>query len=152
MGIKNQIEIALKQAMLAGDKRRVEILKGIKNTILNAEVEARQREAGLSDQQIEKLLIKEVKKRNEAAELYKKAGNPDKAQVELAEKNVIEQFMSNKPMSREDLSQLVDASVEDLGHEVTIKDMGNIISEVRQRAGNGADGAIIAELVKEKIT
>jgi uncharacterized protein YqeY len=62
MTLKSQIDQDLKTAMLAGDKPLVSVLRGIKSTILNAEISTSSRQEGLSDAEVVALLQKESKK------------------------------------------------------------------------------------------
>lgn len=149
MSIKQQIDQDLKQAMLAGDKTLVTTIRGLKGSILNAEIASGQREAGLPDDQVLQLLAKEAKKRQESADLYEQGGNSEKAAAELAEKQVIEQYLP-KQLNDDELGAIVDAVVAGMGG-VTQQTMGQAIGQVRAKAGNQADGGRIAAAVKERI-
>src|SRR3954462_11571922 len=93
MSLKQQIDRDIKTAMLAGQKTLVTTLRGLKSTILYAEVAKGSREEGLSDPEAIELLAKEAKKRQESADLYKQGGSPERAEAELTEKQVIEQYL-----------------------------------------------------------
>jgi uncharacterized protein YqeY len=148
MSLKQQIDSDIKQAMLAGNKTLVTTLRGLKSSILNEEVAKGVRDKGLSDEDITTLFVKEAKKRQESADLYKQGGNIDKAAAELAEKELIEKYLPEQ-MSEEELSVLVDEAIEQTGNDPA--KMGQIIGAVKQKAGASADGAVIARLVKEKL-
>lgn len=150
MSLKQQIDQDLKGAMLGGEKTLVETLRGIKSAILNAEIASNKRDTGLSDDEMVQLLTKEAKKRQESAELFKQGGNDVKAQAELDEKAVIQNYLPDQ-LSESETASLVDEVVLSLG-DVNPQMMGQIIAQVRQKAGAGADGALIARLVKEKIS
>lgn len=136
--------------MLAGDTLRLECLRGLKSAILYAEVAAGKREQGLDDTEIEALFAKEAKKRQESADLYVKGGSQDRADKELSEKAIIEEYLP-KQMSEAEVAQVVDAVVAEL--EVSdMQAMGRVIGEVKKRCGNAADGSIVARLVKEKLS
>lgn len=150
MGIKQKIDQDLKVAMLAGDKFKVSALRGLKSSILYAEVAAGNREEGLPEPEIVNVLGKEAKKRQESADLYSQGGNQEKAEAELKEKNIIEQYLPEQ-ISDEDLELLVDDVINTLGAP-TIQQMGQVISGVKAKAGATADGARIAQLVKEKLS
>lgn len=150
MSLKQQIDADLKQAMLAGDKTLVTTLRGLKSAILYAEVSAGVRDDGLSDPEITTLLTKESKKRQESADLYVRGGNQASADAELAERGVIARYLPAQ-MSSGELAGLVD---EALAHTQAAgpQDMGKVIGYVKQKAGATADGAQIAQMVKEKLT
>lgn len=148
MSLKEKIDQDLKQAMLAGDKTLVTTLRGLKSVILNEEVAKGLRSDGLPDEEIIGLFVKEAKKREESADLYRQGGNGEKEQAELAEKVVIEQYLPEQ-MSEDELGRLVDEVMSQIGKEPS--KMGQIIGSVKQKAGSAADGATIARLVKEKL-
>ncbi len=93
MGLKERIERDLREAMLQGDKARVTTLRGLKASILDAEVASGKRADGLPDGEIEKLLMGEVKKRREAMDMYEASGRGDLYESEAAEVKVIEGYL-----------------------------------------------------------
>jgi uncharacterized protein YqeY len=148
--LKQRIEQDLKNAMLGGDKLRVSTLRIIKSTILYAEVAKGSRDVGLGDDEIVDLLFKEAKKRQEAAELYRKVGEDDRADAESAEKAIIEAYLPHQ-LSDDDLKQMVSKAIVGSGAS-SLKDMGRVIGEVKKQAGATAEGARIAHFVKEGLT
>lgn len=147
--LKQQLEQDLKTALLAGDKDRVTILRGLKSVILYAEVAKGSREQGLSDEDILTLFAKEAKKRQESADLYIKGNRPEKADAELVEKAVIETYLP-KQLTDEELKKIVDDIVSAFDSP-TPQLMGQIIGKVKQATEGRADGARIAQLVKERL-
>jgi uncharacterized protein YqeY len=149
MNIKQRIDGDLKTALLSGDKTTATTLRGLKSVILDAEIAAGKREEGLGEDTTVQLLTKEVKKRHESIEMYDKAGATDKADAERAEIEIIERFLPER-MSEDDLKTLVNEVVDAAG-EVTPQQMGQLIGQVKTKAGPTADGAVIARLVKERL-
>jgi uncharacterized protein len=148
--IAQQIERDLKTALLAGDKNKAETLRGLKSAILNETIAQNARDSGLPNEQIQKILAGEAKKRQEAADLYKQGGSQERAAAELAEKAIIEAYLPAQ-MDESEVAKLVDEAVSQAG-QPTMADMGRIIGTVRAQAGPQADGALIAKLVKEKLS
>lgn len=149
MSIKQQVEQDLKQAMLAGEKTLVTTLRGIKSAILNEEIAANARETGLPEEKVQQLLSKEAKKRQESADLYKQVGNQAKADAELQEKTVIEQYLPEQ-LSEAELTRLVDEAIQQTGASGP-RQMGQVIGAVKAKAGASADGGLIAKIAKEKL-
>lgn len=150
MSIKEQLDADLKTALLGGDKVMATTLRGLKSAILNVEIAKGNREAGgLGDQEVVELFSKEAKKRQESADFYVQGGNQQKADAELLEKRVIEQYLP-KQLSDEELQAVVDQIAEKLGG-VTQAQMGQAIGMVRAIVGASADGGRIAAAVKGKI-
>lgn len=144
-----QIEQDLKQALLSGDRQKAETLKGIKSALLNEAIAQNARDTGLSDEQIQKILARESKKRQEAADLYEKGGSPERASAELAEKAVIDAYLPEQ-LSEAEVAKIVDEQIAKAG-QPTMQDMGKIIGAVRDQTGGQADGGLIARLVRERL-
>jgi len=145
--LKDRLSANLKTAMLAGDKPRVEVLRGLKAAILNEEVALGIRDTGLGDQQIEQVLAREVKKRNEAAEIYAKAGRHELADTERAQKAIIEEFLP-KQLTDDELNDIITATLAEIGDTVHI---GQVIGAVKAKVGQSADGGRIAAAVKARV-
>jgi uncharacterized protein len=151
MSIKEQLDADLKTALLGGEKTLATTLRGLKSVILNQEIAKGSRETGgLSDAEIIELFGKEAKKRQESADLYIQGGSQEKADAELLEKRVIEQYLPSQ-ISDEQLQAVVDEVVAELGGNITQAQMGQAIGLVRARVGATADGGRIAMAVKGKI-
>lgn len=148
MNLKQTIDQDLKQALLGGDKLKSETLRILKSVILNEEIAQNKRDVGLPDEEIISCLKKEVKKRQEASELYQKANEVARAKKELDEVKIINAYLP-KAMSDEDVLMLVNQVVSEIGSDQ--KFMGKIISEVKALSKNSADGSQIARIVKETL-
>ena len=150
MSLKERIDADLKTAMLARDEFTTTTLRGLKAAILNEEVAKNARDTGLSDEVIEQLIAREAKKRDEAASLFEQGGNQVSADKERAEKELLGNYLPEQ-LSEEELGRLVDEAVAEIKPE-GMKDMGRVIGAVKARAGNAADGALLARLVKERVS
>lgn len=149
MGLKDQIDQDLKKAMLAGDKQLATTLRGLKSVILYAEVATGKRSEGLIDSEVVELLRKEAKKRQESADLYIKGNAQEKADAELAERKLIEQYLP-KQLDDDQLAQLVSKAVEEIDDD-SPQAMGRIIGRVKSLSDGGADGARIAAAVRRRL-
>ncbi len=147
--MKDKINQDLKAAMLARDSFLTDTLKGLKSAILNQEISSGKRDEGLSDEEVETLLAKEAKKREEAAELYEKGGNQEAADNERREKEIIQKYLPEQ-LGEEEVGELVDEAISQTG-ATSVKEMGKVIGIVRSKAGNKADGSVIAKLTKAKL-
>jgi uncharacterized protein YqeY len=141
--LQDQINQDLKQAMLARDKDRTETLKMIKSALQMAALDAKD---GFGDEQAVAVLKKESKKRAEAAEMFTKGGNDEKAADELAEKAIIDTYLPEQ-MSEEAIAEIVDQAIAEVGKE----NMGQLMGAVMKRVGGQADGGLVSKIVREKI-
>jgi uncharacterized protein YqeY len=148
--IKQQIEDDLKSALLGGDKELATTLRTIKSAILDVEVNTGRREQGLPDDEIIGILIKESKKRQDAAKIYKDANDNERASKELNESEVISKYLP-KMMDESEISQLVKEVIDGIDGEVSMQQMGQIIGQVKAKTGALADGSLIAQIVKSEI-
>jgi uncharacterized protein YqeY len=147
--LKSRLAADVKAAMLARDAFLCDTLKGLKAVILNEEIAQKKRDVGLSNTEIETIFVREVKKRQEAAELYDKGGNQEMADKERREKSVIEQYLPEQ-LSEADIQKLIEDAVMTTSAS-GMQDMGKVIGVVKAKTGNTADGSIIAKLVKTRL-
>jgi uncharacterized protein YqeY len=149
MALKAQFDIDIKAALLSGDRFSASVLRDFKAAILNEEVAQKKRDEGLSDADIEKVLIREVKKRAESASIYDGAERPELAQQERAESKVLEKYLPEQ-VSEADIKAAVDQAIVSTG-ATSAAQMGQVIGAVKSQLGNSADGGTIARLVKEAL-
>lgn len=146
MSLMEKISAKLKESMLARDEFVTTTLRGLKSAIQYEEVAQNKRDTGLSDDEIEKVVAREVKKRDDAINLYESAGDEDRAQKEMAEREILSAFLP-EPLSDSELKEITGRIIETGGY--TIKDMGRAIGDVKKEVGTRGDGAKIAGIVKE---
>ena len=88
------------------------------------------------------------KKRKESAELYRANGRAELAEPEEKEAAILQEFLP-KQLSEDEIRAMVEAAVADL--DATMQQMGQVIGAVKTKAGNAADGALIAKITKETL-
>lgn len=150
MALEQQIEQDLKSALLSGDKLKVETLRGLKSVVLYAKVAAGSRDTAMPDDALHQLFAKEVKKRQESIDLYVQGGNQAMADKEQAEKEIIAAYLPAQ-LDEAAIQQLVEAAIADTG-ATDMSAMGQVIAHVKAESKGAADGAIIAKLVKERLS
>lgn len=150
--LKDKLQADLKEAMLSRDTARIDVLKGLKSSILYAEVEQGKRDNGLTNEEVFEVFKKEAKKRQDSIDMYTQGGDSSRAEKEKAEKDIIDSYLPAQ-LSEDDIGLLVDAALQELGIEQPQKqDLGRIIGLVKQKAGAQADGATIAKSVTARVT
>lgn len=145
MSLKEKINADLKASMLARDSFSTNVLRGLKAAILSEEVAKNKREEGLDDSEIETVIIREVKKRNEAAKLL----DEERAENELKEAKILSKYLPEMA-SEDEIRAAVKAEILTMD-EVSIKQMGTVIGKMKAKFGNSADGAVLAKIVKEEL-
>lgn len=149
MALAETIQNDLKAALLGGDRFRGEVLRNLKAAILNEEVAQNKRDEGLADAEIERIIAKEIKKRQESIKLYEDNGRPELAESEKMESGILEEYMPSQ-LSESEVLHIVEQTVEEMG-ATGMQSMGLVIKAVKDKVGNTADGALVARLVKEQL-
>jgi uncharacterized protein len=146
VALKEQINNDLKTALLSGNRLSAEVLRGLKATILNEEVASNKRETGLEDSVIEQLIAREIKKRNETAEIYINAGRSELADKEKQEAGIMSNYLP-KQLTEEEIETVVKRLMLELGINSSAA-FGQLIGATKKELGSSADGALIAKVVK----
>ncbi len=146
MSLIAEIEDELAVAMRERDAPRRDTLRLILSNLRSAEKEL-QRE--LNDQEELQVLQRERKKRIEAAEAYREAGNEERAEAEEDELDVIEEFMP-EPLSEQELESIIDDAIAESG-ATSMRDLGRVMADVMPQVAGRADGSAVSQLVREKL-
>lgn len=144
MGLADTIQTDLVAAMKAGDDTKKTTLRAVLTAVKTAETADGAGEP-LSDEQVMTIIASEVKQRNEAAEIFVGAGETDRYQKEIDEREVLQAYLP-EPLSAEELDTIVAAVIEEGGYS-TKKDMGAAIKQVMAKAAGRADGRTVSAAV-----
>ncbi|MGE6221279.1 GatB/YqeY domain-containing protein [Nubsella zeaxanthinifaciens] len=147
--ISTNIDQEIKQAMLAKDQVKLRGLRAIKAAILLAKTEKGQTEEINEDAEI-KILQKLVKQRKESADIYKSQGREDLYQVEQEEIDVITQYLP-KQLDRSEVEAIIDAIIAESG-ATSVKEMGKVMGLANKQLAGKAEGKLIGEIVKSKLS
>lgn len=150
--LRDELNQAMKQAMKAKDTRVLTTVRLINAAIKQKDIEARTDGAddGISEADIQALLMKMIKQRLESIAIYKDAGRDEQAAAEQEEILVIERFLP-EPMSDDDMRDAVNSACEELGAS-GIKDMGPVMNTLRTRYAGQMDMAKASSMLKERLT
>lgn len=149
MSLSTDIMDAMKAAMKAKDPASLQALRSVKSAILLAQTESGAKKE-LSEAEEIKLLQKLVKQRKDSAALYNEQGRTDLAEPELAEAEVIGQFLP-KQLSEDEIASMVDEAIAQTG-ATSMGDMGKVMGMVSAKAAGRADGKTISTLVKKRLS
>ena len=149
MALSATIQDDIKAALLGGDRFVGDTLRNLKAAILNEEVAQGKRDEGLSDEEIEKVIAREVKKRKESITVYEANGRPELAETEKKEAEILSRYLPEQ-LGEDEIRAIVTAKIAELG-VTDAKGMGQVIGALKQQLGNTADGALLARIVKESL-
>jgi uncharacterized protein YqeY len=144
--LREDINSALKAAMKSGEAQRVSTLRLVNAAILERETRGAERTT-LNDAEIVDVMQKMVKQRQEALELYEKAGRSELAAKERQEIEIISAYLP-KQMSDIEAAQAISALIKEL-EAATLKDMGRTMAALKQRFAGEMDFAKAGAQVKK---
>ena len=148
MSLSEKIISDLTASMKAQDAQRTSTLRMVKAAMMNRKIE---KGGELDDDEIQKLLRSLVKQRRDSIEQYEKAGRQELVDKEQAEITVIETYLP-QAASVAEIESAVSAVITETG-ATSIKDMGKVMKAVQAAlAGKNADGKVVADTVKAKLS
>lgn len=145
-----KIQEDLKQAQLARDEIKVSTLRLLLSEVKNAEISKGSSAEELSDEEIVTIVGSEVKKRKEAASGFRSGGREEQAQKEEIELKILEAYLPAQ-LSNEQLTKIVEEAISEIGAK-SIVDMGRVMGVVMGKVRGQADGTVVSEVVKTKLT
>ena len=149
MGILSNLTEEIKNAMRAKNSLKLESLRAIKSAVLLAQT-ATGSGGELSEEESIKLLQRLVKQRKDSASICKEQGRHDLAEPEESQAEVIASFLPEQ-LSKEEVEKVVAQIINQTGAE-GMKDMGKVMGMASKQLGGKAEGKLIAELVKQKLS
>ena len=149
MALEQEVMQKMKEAMKAKDSVALASLRSIKNEILKAKTASSNKE-DMDETEELKLVQKLVKQRRDSADVYLEQNRKDLADVELAEVEVIEQFLPAQ-LSEDEIDKEVKAIIQESGAN-TMKDMGKVMGMASQKLVGKADGKTISKIVKDNLS
>ncbi len=135
-------------AMKAKDADKLSTLRMAKANLMNRKIE---KGSELTDEEVMKALQSLVKQRRDSIEQYENAGRSDLAAKEAVEIAVIEVYLP-QAATTEEIAAAVAAAVAETGAS-SMKDMGTLMkATMAHLAGKSADGKMVSEAVKAKLS
>ena len=151
--LKETIRGDLKTAMKAREKERTSAIRALLAAIQAEETNGARHE--LTDEDVLKVIAREIKKRRESAEVYAENGRQELADAELADVPYFEAYQPEQ-LDDAELDTLVGAAIAEVeaetGETVTIKQMGNVMKVATAKAAGRADGKRLSAAVKAKLS
>lgn len=148
MSLKELIIADITAAMKSKDADRLSTLRMVKANLMNRQIE---KGSELTDEEVQKALQSLVKQRRDSIEQYAKAGRAELAAKEAAEITHIEAYLPQAATAEEVEKAVADAIAET--GAASMKEMGVVMKAVTAKlAGRSADGRVISEAVKAKLS
>ncbi|HEX5339717.1 MAG TPA: GatB/YqeY domain-containing protein [Gammaproteobacteria bacterium] len=146
MSLKERITNEMKDAMRAGDKPRLGVIRLILAAIKQREVDER---IVLDDTQVLAVLDKMVKQRRDSVTQFQAGNRQDLADKEQAEIELIQTYLPAQ-LSEAELGTLVTEAIKASG-AADIKDMGKVMGLLKPKLQGRADMGAVSTLIKNKL-
>ncbi len=147
MSIKKKVESDMIQAAKAKDKLTLSALRMIKTAMHNKEIDLKRE---LNEPEMLQLLSSLAKQRNDSIEQFRKGGRADLVEKEEAELKIIQGFMPEQ-MSEKDVEAEIEKAIAEVGAS-GMKDMGKVMKALMPKVTGKADGKLVSELVKKRLS
>jgi uncharacterized protein YqeY len=147
MSLKETILQQQAEATKARDAVQINTLRMLRAAIKNREIELR---GELEDQEVLRVISTQIKQHKESIRQYKEGGRNDLVEKEELELSILMSFMPEQ-LSEEEITQLVAQVVEELG-ATNMGDMGRVMKTLMARLAGSADGKVVNDIVRKKLS
>jgi uncharacterized protein len=147
-GLKDRLRSDLTVAMKARDEVRTRTLRMALTSVTNEEV-AGKAARDLDDEEVQRLVAREAKRRREAAEAFDAAGRPDQAASERAEEAVLAGYLPAQ-LDDAELTAIVTRAIAGTG-ATEVRAMGQVMKTVTPQVAGRAEGGRVAAEVRRQL-
>jgi uncharacterized protein YqeY len=147
MSLEERLVQEMKEAMKSNDKLRLSTIRMIRSTVKNKEIELRK---PLDDGEIQKAIQGMVRKGEESVEQFKLGGRMDLVEKESKEIEILKSFLP-QALTQEEILKIIDETIEET-QSTSLKDIGKLMKSVMPKLQGKADGKLVNQLVKERLS
>jgi len=147
MSLEERLMEEMKQAMRSNDRLRLSTIRMIRSAVKNKEIEQRSQ---LTDDGVTRVIQGMLRKGEESVEQFRVGGRKDLVEKEEKEIEILKSFLP-QPISREEIMKVIDQSIEET-QASSSRDIGKVMKSVMPKLGGKADGKLINQLVKERLS
>ncbi|MEY2348949.1 GatB/YqeY domain-containing protein [Lentilactobacillus buchneri] len=147
MSVYDKLLSDMKDAMKARDKVRLGVIRGIKAQVMNAKVADGNHD--LTEDQINDIIMKEIKQQKESLEEFQKADRKDLAEEQEAKLKIAEEYAPEQ-LSEAEVEKIVQETISQVGAE-SMTDFGKVMGAIMPKVKGQADGSVINKLVKQQL-
>jgi len=147
MTLKERLQEAMKDAMRAKSTQRLGVIRLVNAAIKQREVDER---ITLTDADVIAAIDKMIKQRRESIAQFEAGNRPDLVAVEVAEIEVLKEFMP-APLSEDEIARAIDEAVAAVGAS-SIKDMGKVMAQLQASLKGRADMGAVSNKIKARLS
>jgi len=145
--LKEKLMEDLKTSMREKNEVRKNTIQMVRAAILQIE---KDKGITVEDEKIVEIIAKEVKGKKDALVDFEKGDRQDLIAQTNEEISILQEYLP-KQLSKEEIKVEVQKVIEEIG-ATSMKDMGNVMKEAKNRIGAAADGRAINEVVRELLS
>jgi len=150
VSLQQRLADDLTTAMRARERETMSTLRLVIAALKNEAVEkGRGPQGELEDEEVQQVLAREKKKRDEAAASFAEHGRDESAAKERQESELIASYLPEQ-LTDDELDTLVDDAVAESG-ATGMADMGSAMKSAMAKVGNRAEGARVSSAVKARL-
>jgi uncharacterized protein YqeY len=147
MGLEERLVDEMKQAMRSSDKVRLSTIRMIRTAVKNKEIELRKK---LDDEEIQRVIQGMLRRNEESIEQFRLGGRMDLVDKESQEGDILKSYLP-QVLSTEEILKVIDESIQET-QASSLKDLGKVMKSVMPKLTGKADGKVINQLVKERLS
>src|SRR5512136_463100 len=147
MDLDERLVDEMKQAMRSSDKVRLSTIRMIRTAVKNKEIELRKK---LDDEEIQKVIQGMLRRNEESIEQFRLGGRMDLVDKESQEGDILKSYLP-QALSTEEILKVIDESIQET-QASSLKDLGKVMKSVMLKLTGKADGKVINQLVKERLS
>jgi len=147
MDLEERLVEEMKQAMRSGDKLRLSTIRMIRTALKNKEIETRKK---LDEDEIFRVIQGMVRRGEESVEQFRAGGRMDLVEKETKEMEILKSYLPQS-LSQEEILAVIDQSIQE-NQASSLKDIGKVMKSVMSKLGGKADGKLVNQWVKERLS
>lgn len=144
MSLANRLNDDMKQAMRNQDKFRLSVIRMVRSSIQNSEIELRR---PLEEDEVLDVLSREIKQRRDSLQEFEKANRQDLVDNLKAELDILTEYLPAQ-LTEEELKEIVQHTIQEVG-ATSKADMGKVMGALMPRVKGRTDGKMINQLVQQ---
>ena len=147
MDLKTTIQNDMKAAMKAHEPVKVGALRMLISEIKKKEIDKR---APLDETEIQKTISSMLKQRADSIEAFTKGNRPDLAEKEKEEASLLKAYLPQQ-LSQQEVEKIVADAIQETGANAPA-DIGKVMKAVLAKTGGRADGKVVNEIARKKLS
>ncbi|MCD1261579.1 GatB/YqeY domain-containing protein [Paenibacillus athensensis] len=147
MSLGERLNEDMKQAMKSQDKFKLSVIRMVRSSIKNVEIDAKRT---LDDSEVLDILTREIKQRKDSLQEFEKAGRNDLAEGLKAELLILADYMPQQ-LTEEEVKAIVQQTIQQVGAS-SKADMGKVMTALMPKVKGLADGKLVNQLVQQSLT